>query len=508
MSLRACPLILLVVSALACRETRSRGERPIRFDQVEPALANCTPCHDEADAQAGVRLGSYYQTLGCLSDGTPLTQANDPPLLRALELADHAQLLTPAEHAELERWLSAGAPGRTGFVHGPDILDPRSEGWHGRLASEQSYTALRDADADTVCGRCHDGAPVRPEGVRYPAPGAPSCTSCHTARGGVFACTTCHGSDDHAYPPRDACYFPTGFAHDAHSTHLTSERVRTTALTCDTCHELPSEELFAGTHADGKIDVVFSSEAGPDAEFDRDTGTCTVACHARGGRRPEPTFHQALSLTCNGCHLSPPADHYPGTCDTCHVEMGQSASSLTPGSFHLDGKVELGNGDGTCGACHGRADDPWPLDGVHRAHRDTRWTAEIACSTCHAVPEQVRAEGHMNGEVAVSFSARARHGSAEPSFDATSKRCDNVACHGGALAAPSKTAPIWRASEEPFSCLGCHQALPPSPPHIQQETCSGSLCHGDEVRGAAPAFGITENGRALHIDGVVQAATR
>jgi predicted CxxxxCH...CXXCH cytochrome family protein len=500
---------LCVLAALACHDERARPERPIRFDDVQPLLDRCTPCHGSEQAEAGVRLDTYYETLGCLADGAPLTQSNteEAPLLSALTRPDHSELLSEAEQSELARWLSADAPGARGVVHGAHILDPRSPDWHGQLAREDAFTPLRDSESDAACGRCHEGAPVRPAGVRFPAPNAPACTSCHTQQDGVLACTTCHGEAGHAYPPRASCYFPAPFAHDAHQTHLSSTRVSKSALPCSTCHAIPARgEVFAGSHADGQIDVRFSALAGAEAEFDPDTHTCSVGCHARGGLHEQPSFHEVLSLRCDGCHRSPPRDHYPGTCDTCHVEMGASANSLTPGALHLNGRVDVGNGDGTCGSCHGGDGDPWPRDDLHRAHGASSWTAPIACNSCHVVPAQLHADGHLNGTVDVQLSGRAVHDAATPSFDAATKRCTNVACHAGALSAPAPD-PVWIAPDATFTCTGCHR-VPPAPPHIQQPTCGGSLCHDDEVRAAAPSFGITEAGRGRHIDGVVQAGAR
>ncbi len=503
---RGLCIFALGLAVMSCEQERSRGAQPLRFDAVEPLFSRaCTDCHQGPDPAAGIRLSSYYETLGCTGDGSPLpqAQAGRAALAAVFDRPDHAQLLSTDEQRLVRRWLEAGAAGPASAVHGPHILDPRSDAWHGRLAAEDRFAPLREPEAEAVCGRCHEGAPVRPSQVSSPAPGAPSCTSCHTKVGGVLACSTCHGNEERAYPPRDACYFESA-AHDAHRAHLSSTRVRQEPLPCTTCHALPGAELFAGTHVDGRVQVQFSALAGEDAEFDAENHSCTVQCHARGGSQPTPSFQQELALGCDGCHTSPPRDHYAGPCSTCHVEMGMDAQSLRPGPLHLNGQLDVGNGDGSCAACHGSDDSPWPADRSHRAHRDSLLTAPISCETCHAVPARVNAPGHLNGVVEVTLSGRALGRDGRGAYDTANRRCGDAACHAGPLQARA-VAPTWNEVPMALGCATCHE-VPPPPPHIQQTACGGGLCHRDEVRGAAPYHGITERGTAVHIDGVLQAA--
>ena len=83
------------------------------------------------------------------------------------------------------------------------------------------------------------------------------------------------------------------------------------------------------------------------------------------------TWTQAPApVGCNDCHLSPPANHYTGACTGCHAEANATGTALTPGPLHVNGKVDLGNGSGQCGACHGSGNSPWPTTQVHAAHQN------------------------------------------------------------------------------------------------------------------------------------------
>lgn len=504
---RAFLAIVLLSCVGACRALRDGPTEPVSFDSVQPALQRaCVPCHGAERSESSVRLDSYYALLGCRADGRSLVELNDgtAPLLAVLDRADHAALLSTDERKLLVGWVDSKVPGPRSAVHGPDIMNPRAPGWHGQLASADQFAALRDPRADASCGRCHDGAPTRPQGVQHPAPNAPACSACHQRENGVLACATCHGDNDKSYPPRDACYFAS--AADAHRAHLEQHNFRATPLACDTCHPLPGAEVLSATHGNGKVELRFSALAGSDARYNED-GSCAVACHARGGEHAQPSWDTSLALDCNSCHLTPPPDHYPEPCSRCHAEMGSARDALSPAALHINGRVDVGSGTGTCGACHGDGQSPWPRDSLHRAHAETALTQPIECGTCHSVPNQLHSPSHLDGLVSVQLQGRAQRGDVQPSFDAASKTCSNVACHAGALRQTAAEPPRWSAMASANDrCTLCHGA-PPAAPHVQQVNCGGGLCHGSQVSGAGREHGITQSGRTLHIDLTVQAGT-
>ena len=493
-------------AALGCRQAREQPSlAPVYDRDVESLLqARCGRCHAGQDAGAGwFRVGSYMEAIACAPqdpDGAA-ADAGGPgaELVSALEREDHRQLLASDEAARLRAWVRAGAPLRERALHRPGILNPRSADWHGVLAARDHFGLITRADHPDVCGRCHEGAPVRPQGVSRGAQGAPDCSSCHRQAQGVLACGTCHGDGaERAAPPRDACLFPDAGG-SAHRVHLESTRLGIHTLTCSTCHgALP--EALGGRHGDGKLDVVFdAAQAGEDASYDPETGRCSVSCHNRAGARPTPSFTESGPLGCADCHGAPPVDHYAGSCDRCHAGVDAKGSALLDTRAHMDGTRGPGE---ACGTCHGNADDPLPRSPSHQLHRDTILTRAIECRECHPVPERGTSEGHLDRAVVspvdVLFGPLARARGRSPSY--RQARCSDVACHGAGLPEMLETGWTWNAPTRSESCSGCH-GLPPGVQHTADNHCASLVCHGAEISAASDQPAITEAGRARHIDG-------
>ena len=363
---------------------------------------------------------------------------------------------------------------------------------------------MLDADDAGACGRCHEGAPARPAGVTEPAPGAPSCTSCHNQPGGVLACSTCHGSGSRDYPPRDPCFFP-GDVAGAHAAHVEPSPIRSAGLSCSTCHPMPGPSVIGGLHGNGTVDVAFDPAVVPGAaSYDPSTGACSVSCHNQGGSRPRITWTAAsTAIGCGDCHASPPSGHFPGPCTNCHAEANATGTALTGGPLHMNGKVDLGDGSGKCGACHGTGDSPWPSTAAHPAHESPTLTVSLACSSCHVVPAAILDPGHLDGTVTVAFSGLANARGAAPSWDGS--RCTNVACHGANLADPAAV-PAWTdRSGAQSKCGACH-GIPPTE-HTPSTSCNRSDCHGSEVMldGNGDPL-ISASGKALHVDGIIESA--
>ncbi len=511
--LAACSAIVLLAGA--CREVRDPAAIAPAYDpEIEQLLRKrCVRCHGDTDAAAGYRLDAYAGVLGCLERDSTRSAVEEGDagvaLLEALERTDHRRLLDAAQRGRLRAWVRRGAPLRDHGVHAPGILNPRSRDWHGQLAARDRFGPIRRASHPDACGRCHSGAPTTPERDHEPAPGATACTSCHAAASGVLACGTCHGDGgDRAHPPRDACAFPAP-AHDAHRVHVESSALSAAfPLACTSCHPT-ADAALSGSHANGTVDVAFDPQvAGSEARFDPMSGICAVRCHQRGGTLETPRFDEPGPLGCTSCHGSPPDDHFAGPCTDCHREANASGTALTASTLHLNGRVDLGDGGGTCGACHGQGEDPMPQTPSHVLHRETRLTAEVTCDECHAVPETVTSEGHLDRSVRdaadLRWGMRATARGQSPSYG--SGGCREIACHGGGLAEGIERALTWDA-QPGGSCAGCH-GLPPAKAHPADDRCASVSCHGGEVSIGVGTNGVTDQGRALHINGIADTVPR
>jgi predicted CxxxxCH...CXXCH cytochrome family protein len=188
----------------------------------------------------------------------------------------------------------------------------------------------------------------------------------------------------------------------------------------------------------------------------------------------------------------------------CHAEPNATGTALTPGPFHLNGRIDLGNGSGTCAACHGQSTGGWPTTGSHARHHAPTGGADVACGDCHNVPTAVDSPGHLHATpvAEVHLSGRAAARGQSPAFDAGT--CTDVACHGAGLpGAPVPTVNHWGdASGEATRCGACH-AVPPPAPHTSATNCESLLCHGGEVTPSASGPTIAPAERARHQNGSI-----
>ena len=476
------------VTASSCSVDRQTSSAPPTFDANVTAVLGqrCVSCHGGSTPEAGWRASSYVETIACVTGGRPavLPSNGGAPILTVLADATHNTLLSPAERATLSAWVSAGAPKFSSGTHAPSFVDPRSPASHGRLLRAKHWSPMLDPNDAEACGRCHDGAPSRPADVTSAAAGAPACTTCHTEPGGALGCNTCHGQGAGeavpavAFPPRDVCFFPEDATiPTAHAVHVDATPAHANGIPCSTCHPAVGAPVIGGTHGDGIVEV-----------------TCTLGCHALGGKRPSPTWTETTPMTCNDCHLSPPANHFAGSCTGCHREANATGTGfLVPPILHINGKVDLGDGSGKCGACHGTGDSPWPSTSAHPGHQAPTNANPVPCASCHVVPTAFGVgTGHPRGGPAiVAFSGLAVTGGTPAAFSGGS--CSATYCHGTAM-------PVWTdPSGAAQACGTCH-ALPPPAPHPASPACD--LCHHDAI--------VTPSGpqiaplwKNLHINGVI-----
>jgi hypothetical protein len=92
------------------------------------------------------------------------------------------------------------------------------------------------------------------------------------------------------------------------------------------------------------------------------------ACHTGG---------QDLTYECANCH-TPPENHLPGTCDTCHNPEGwaQSASALVSVAPEIEHELD---GREDCLVCHDPAGNVVPAPSNHVDYGNEQ------CTLCHKV---------------------------------------------------------------------------------------------------------------------------
>jgi predicted CxxxxCH...CXXCH cytochrome family protein len=509
-ALAAVPFAVAIgVGATGCETRRIEARAPTWEDDVaEVALERCGSCHGDALAEGGYRLDVYLSAIACPA-GASMPAVEPPgegaPLLAALERDDHRGLLDDQDAALFRAWVVGGAPARIGAAHPAGWIDPRSPDFHGAVLRGELWSRLLDATSTGSCAQCHAGAAPGGDPPHGTAPGATPCTSCHRDEGGPVACSTCHGTPGHPHPPRDPCFHPgeleRGAAHRAHQAG---------GVGCDACHGA-RDVIGLGTseHGDGLVQVALDPvRSGEGASFDPVTGTCATTCHARGGTLPVPAWTgSSASLDCASCHRTPPPEHWPGPCSGCHLEASAAGDALValgagPGGavLHANGRVDVGDGSGGCGACHGRGEDPTPATGAHAMHAQPSIATPIGCESCHLVPRAVGDAGHLDASegAEVIFSARASARGASPTY--ASGTCRDVACHGAGLGGGAIVAPRWDATDGSASQCGACHGLPPPPPHPVRTGCSTLGCHGAY---ATPGPGVSELGLGVHTDGTV-----
>lgn len=365
------------------------------------------------------------------------------------------------------------------------------------------------------CGTCHGLPPPAPH------PQAPQCFACHAevvrADGGFVdpalhvdgvvelkeaACTTCHGSDAGAAPPRalDGSTSVASLAVGAHQRHLLGG-ANTRPVPCETCHEVPAQVVTA-THPNGG-----PAEVKPALHWSREEATCTTGCH--GGVSPRWTDESA-ALTCTGCHGAPPAAPHPQAtnCGMCHENV--FGLTFVDRSHHVDGVVDS-RVPATCDGCHGSSTNfapPRDTDGgmsttltsvgAHQTHLvGTGNSRVVQCEECHVVPTVVLQDGHVDGVVQVRFQGVARANLAQPVWTGTT--CTNAACHDVSNYLPSavgtNVTPLWTKVDGTQNACGTCHGVPPALPHVQRNDCES--CHTNVT--AQKTFRHPER----HIDGTV-----
>ncbi|MBK8014687.1 MAG: CxxxxCH/CxxCH domain-containing protein [Deltaproteobacteria bacterium] len=217
--------------------------------------------------------------------------------------------------------------------------------------------------------------------------------------------------------------------------------------------------------------------------------------HEKGLMNPsDPDFHGQLLRDraydfefCAKCHgIDAPGGKSGVSCLTCHP-----------------------SGPKDCETCHSTAEVL--AQGAHAAHLSPGALGyAFACTTCHEVPVTFDAPGHVvavdgtldppPAEVVMSAFASLSLDDVErspPTYDASTKTCANVYCHGDRLPADTNAEgrrPRWDGGSDQASCGRCH-GLPPSNHAI--DACE--LCHQETV-----SSGLVIHDLEAHLNGRVE----
>ena len=236
---------------------------------------------------------------------------------------------------------------------------------------------------------------------------------------------------------------------------------------------------------------------------------CAV-CHPCGQKathaaswmdRSSPAFHAVAAASglaacqaCHGANLDGAGGTTTVSCALCHgAGWATNCTMCHGGADNQTGAPPA--------AIWGQAGDPGRGGGVadpvrvgaHSSHLGAphALAAPVACSSCHTVPADALAPGHLDGATAtVTFSGIAARGA--PSWTRTDATCATY-CHGATLAGGAIARPVWTNTDgSQIACGSCH-GVPPPPPHVQNPDCG--RCHEGYSSASVDA--------ALHINGVV-----
>jgi predicted CxxxxCH...CXXCH cytochrome family protein len=518
--------------------------------QVQAQMAGCDGCHggngnpappsdlsgNQGTASPGV--GAHRAHLEGMHLRGPIACGECHPVPAAVGDASHLDAVPGVT-------LQFGALARTGGVTPRYNTNQRtcSGGYcHGITLTGGQRRAPQWNRVDgtqRTCSSCHGAPPPAPHPARA------DCNACHpmTVRadgtldiaGGhhidgrldvaALACDTCHGGEGDPAPPAalDGATLPSDPGVGAHDAHLRGGSLRG-PLDCEECHLVPGalddEGHIDQTPGAELVFGVLGTTDGAAPVYDAVNFSCgDVYCHGStlgGGAAADPvwTDEGADPADCGRCHGAPPPAPHPAwnRCTECHPGTVRADGTIdVVGGQHINGIVEAVMPG--CDGCHGsggNAAPPVALNGAvatnvlgvgaHRTHlTGGALRGPIPCVSCHTVPGDVRAAGHLDASATpeVTFSGLARADGAAPAWNRAQATCSGVYCHGATRPGGADTTPIWtRVDGSQILCGSCH-GVPPPPPHVASDRCD--LCHTRTVR----ADGTIDVAAGTHINGQV-----
>lgn len=349
-----------------------------------------------------------------------------------------------------------------------------------------AHTAHVDADADyraLPCVECHrdHNDILTPDHLFDDSPGVAEVrfdrsVAAATLWDGNGSCGTnyCHGqgqrddgvaTEDGVVMDCESCHSTTGSKDQMsglHGAHLDEA-----GIVCNDCHAAVIDRdgniATAARHVDGARDVAFFEQT---IHSQDGGGTCTGVCHGTDhatfgwGHPPgyeEPGLHgvdaNLQRSDCGACHGADWTGGVAQGCDQCHADEGFPAWRTN------------------CTFCHGGANGdtdgvpPEDIDGTdvetaisfgaHPEHNGTGAMGhpEYDCVECHTKPTSALSAGHaLDGSPGTAEVDLAFGTSFEGGYDAASRSCSNLYCHGDGQT-PSGTI---TDGAQALTCDSCH----------------------------------------------------
>lgn len=249
--------------------------------------------------------------------------------------------------------------------------------WAAPATAHREYVAANGA-ASCANQYCHG------ENLEGAALSGPSCSSCHLGGAGRIHPETWSTSlRDHA--PFALQAGTAGCANQScHGADLGG--VQDSGPSCSTCH------LGDATHSHPLGWPHIYQDHGPYATTNGTAGCANLACHGQ---------------TLAGVQDSGPS------CTACH------AIPFAPGSV-------------VCVICHGNPPAGVAFPDTAGRHAKHLALANVTCSTCHdGAGGSTENANHYNGAADTLFPAAVNSKASTAAYDAASKSCSKVSCHGG-----------------------------------------------------------------------------
>lgn len=431
----ALPLLLIV---LACK-SKAR-------ESVEPGLDGKHPT-GWIVAHGAPFLENNESCVKCHGSYTNPTQVGGITKVSCFTAQFNGQGCHAMGPKHPQGWLASGEHGRRGAMAKPGVYGFAScQVCHGKDFKSPKIRS---------CSVCHFDAP-------HPSKPWHSSSVDHAKcdEGNISVCGECHlnGQNSSLKPPQPLP--PAG-----------------TPLSCfngTLCHGGGS----GATH-EASVDYLKAAKHGVDAR--KNLSTCQI-CHASPASGVEPRYNVPrtnMSKGCENCHpqyTAHPSPWVPGrgttegetnatthayaligqnNCSTCHgtnLQGGLKAPSCTSNPLlgvacHGTSPAEKPSG---CSSCH-----QYPPKGTLSPNRDGAHSAHIlanvTCEACHFQHGAGRAT-HADLKVDVRFDATFNAKSGAAAYQASSKTCNNISCHGG------QTTRAWVGGKLDVAteCARCH----------------------------------------------------